>query len=98
MGSIVLVDGMPHCRIDALRIGQRVDLEGDMFADPDYYASGDPDTSEHPEFQYEFEVVAAVEPETPECTLAIFESGYACGFPPDHLVSVDGEQTFDEES
>lgn len=75
-----------------LREGDRVDLEADLFADPDYHVSGKPGSSEHPEFQFEFEVVARVVPETADCTLVEFESGFACGFPPDHLVDVDGEQ------
>ncbi len=94
---------MTQCRIDQLRIGQRVDLEGDMFADPEYYLAAQdgeesPEfNSEHPEWQFEFEKVLAVEIETDECTRVDFESGFSCGFPPDHEVDVDGEQTFDDD-
>lgn len=73
-------------RIDQLRPGYRVDLEADVFADPNYSASGDPEASEHPEWQCEYEVVLTITRETAGCILVEFESGFACGFPPDHVV------------
>lgn len=82
--------GAVVCRVDQLRPGQRVDLEGDPIADVMYDAATC--ESPHPEFQFEFEVVTAVDLETPGCILVTFESGFACGFPPDHEVDVDGEQ------
>lgn len=85
-------EGVARCRIDSLRIGRRVDLEADPVADPDYYASGDPATSEHVEFQYEFEVVAAIERETADCIRIDFASGFSCGFAPDYEIDVDPEQ------
>jgi hypothetical protein len=87
-----------QCRIDALRIGQRVDLENDLYADPGGYESaqaGEESRSEHPEFEYAFEVVMeiTIEPhDTDPVTVVAFESGFTCGFPPDHLIDVDGEQ------
>jgi hypothetical protein len=84
-------------RIENLRIGQRVDLEGDLFADTLYYEADDPGASDHPEFQFEWETVAAIERETGECIRVDFASGFSCGFPPDHEVDIDGEQTFNEE-
>lgn len=87
-----------QCRIDALRVGQRVDLEADACADPDYHNAardGDLDAflySDHPEFKFEFETVLCVERESECCIRVDFESGFSCGFPPDHLVDVDGEQ------
>jgi len=88
---------MITCRIDKLRVGQRVDLEGDVFADPETYAAdGDASHSQHPEFQFEFEVVAAITRETEDCICVDFESGFCCGFESDHEVDVDGEQVFDD--
>jgi hypothetical protein len=87
-------------RVDQLKIGQRVDLEADMYADPDYYAAAEAgeanpeERSEHPEFQFEFLTVETVEPESSECTRVDF-SGFSCGFPPDHEIDVDPEQTFE---
>lgn len=85
-------------RVDALRIGDRVDLEGDIFADP--FASFQHVYSphpvhrfpEHPEFAFEFELVENIEVETPDCVRVDFESGFSCGFPPEHWLDVDGEQ------
>jgi hypothetical protein len=37
-------------------------------------------------------VVEAVVPETDECTRVEFEGGFVCGFAPDHMIEVDGEQ------
>lgn len=88
------INGNAQRRVDALRIGDRCDLEGDIFADAcggtdDGYAMGD---SEHPEFQFEFETVAEIEHETADCIRVDFESGFSCGFPPGHWLDVDGEQ------
>lgn len=88
-------DGHVQRRVDALRIGYRVDLECDCFADPDGYTRG-PDASDHPEFAFEFERVESIERETPDCIRVDFESGFSCGFPPDHLIDVDGEQVREE--
>lgn len=85
----VLLGGVAMRRVDQLRAGDRVDLEADVIADPDAYAGGN---SQHSEFEFEFEVVLEMECETDECTRVDFESGFSCGFPPDHLVHVDGEQ------
>ena len=88
-----LINGAAYCRIDQLAVGQRVDLEGDQIADPETYAAdGDTSASQHPEFEFEFEVVSEIERETAGCFCVYFESGFACGFPPDHAVAVDGEQ------
>ena len=68
----------------SLRIGQRVNLEGDAIADPG-------NASDHPEFTYEFETVESMERETDDCVCIYFESGFTCGFPVDHEVDVDPE-------
>ena len=78
---------MIRVNVLSLRIGQRVDLEGDVIADPG-------DKSDHPEFAYEFEVVELIERETEDCVCVYFESGLTCGFPVDHDVDVDPEQVF----
>jgi hypothetical protein len=66
--------------ISALKIGDRVDLEGDRYADP-----------KHDDFakECEYAVVSEIEVETDDCTAVVFEgsavSAYV-GFPPDHEV------------
>lgn len=67
-----------------LRPGDRVDLEGDPYADPDGEGN--------PTFQHEYQIVESVELETPHCVLVHFESWDACGFPVKHRVQVDAEQ------
>lgn len=76
-------EGRVQRLVSALRVGDHVDLEGDIFADPD---------RERLEFTYEFAVVEAIEHETGDCTRVDFEGGFSCGFPPDHWLDVDGEQ------
>lgn len=83
MGRIVMVNGAAKCRIDQLRVGDRVDLEGDQYADPGH---------DRPDFQCEFQVVSEIEHETAYCVVVHFDN-FSCGFPPDHMVDVDGEQT-----
>jgi hypothetical protein len=85
-------EGVCRRPVAELRPGDRVDLEGDVFADPDVYADPLNGVSEHPEFEFEFQVVEAVVPETDECTRVEFEGGFVCGFAPDHMIEVDGEQ------
>ncbi|RWE37437.1 hypothetical protein [Mesorhizobium sp.] len=77
--------------VSGLRVGDRCDLECDCFADSDGYRYGS-NHSDHPEFQFEFETVLAIERESEDCTRVDFESGFSCGFPPDHWIDVDGEQ------
>ncbi len=83
MGRNFISEGVVRCRVRDLQIGQRVDLENDPWADP---------LGDNPGFPYEYETVAAIEVETDQCTRVDFESGYSCGFPPLHIVDVDGEQ------
>ncbi len=78
-------------RIDALRIGQRVDLAGDTIADPVGYATKGIETN-HPEFLFEYEIVSDIVSEGPDCIVVTFESSFSCGFPPDHRVDIDPEQ------
>ncbi|MGE3307747.1 MAG: hypothetical protein AB7I52_17460 [Rhizobiaceae bacterium] len=81
------INGHVERLISELRPGDRVDLENDIFADPDaYFGDG------LSRFEFEFEVVDHVEIESPDCSCVYFESGFVCGFPPDHWIDVDGEQ------
>lgn len=81
-------------RIDQLRVGQRVDLEGDKYAD----AWCDPDTKSETKaawsahYEAEYCVVEGWERESPGCIRVDFESSPSIGFPPDHLVEVDPDQ------
>lgn len=83
----VYVNGAVKRKVRDLRVGDRVDLEGDEIAD----------NGEHPEFQFEFQTVLTLEREGEDCIVVGFESGFTCGFPPDHMIDVDGEQVRDEE-
>lgn len=91
-------NGVVVCRADQLKVGQRVDLQCDPVADPDgydYARDGEGSGSQHPEWAFEFETVAEIEYEPHPVEPAIcvtFESGFVCGFPPDHEVEVDPEQ------
>jgi hypothetical protein len=76
------VDGHVQRRVDALRIGDRVDLENDKYADPNGTNQG---------FPFEFLTVEAIERETRDCIRVDF-NGFSCGFPPNHWIDVDGEQ------
>lgn len=92
-----LLNGVAQRRVDALKPGDRVDLQSDIVADPAGYLAAERgdysgEFSEHPEFEFEFEAVMTITPETADCILIEFESGFTCGFPPDHWVDVDGEQ------
>jgi hypothetical protein len=97
MSRTLMIDGAAKRYVRDLHIGDRVDLENDMYADADAWAAfengedGDAVRS-HPEFAFEFERVAWMERETADCIRVDFESGFSCGFPPDHPVDVDGEQ------
>ena len=63
--------------ISELQPGDMIDLEGDIYADPKH---------NRVEFETEYAIVEAVEPETPACT-AVWIEGVDCfGFPPEHLV------------
>jgi hypothetical protein len=97
MSRTQMIDGSAKRLVSDLHIGDRVDLQNDMFADADAWAAFENGedgelASQHPEFQFEFERVAWMEREAEDCVRVDFESGFSCGFPPDHLVDVDGEQ------
>lgn len=94
MSAIQWKNGHAVCRVDQLVIGQRVDLQNDLYADPkgrDFTQDGVGSGTDHPEFETEFQVVYDIERETPDCLVVHFD-GFSCGFPPHHEVDVDGEQ------
>jgi hypothetical protein len=70
-------------RVRDLDYGDRVDLQGDAIAD----------NGEHPEFEFEYERVLVIQRETKNCYVIEFESGFTCGFPIDHEVTVSTELT-----
>lgn len=72
--------GLDLLRVAELVPGDSVDLEGDKHADSPSQCH----ESDHPEFEFELEVVCEVKRETPDCILLEFESGFACGFPADY--------------
>lgn len=75
-------------RVDQLRVGDRVDLQNDQFADPEGFRQVE---SQHPEFEFDFQTVTNIEKESRRCIRVDFEN-FSCGFPPRHWVDVDAEQ------
>jgi hypothetical protein len=69
--------------VSNLQSGDMIDLFGDAFADP----NKDPSRS----FKFEFETVLEVKQETHDCFRVDFESGFSCGFPPNHEVRIGFE-------
>jgi len=66
-------------RVSDLKIGDLVDLEGDRYADPN---------RDHISFGFEYQEVATIEHETPDCIAVGFEGFDVVGFPPWHMVKV----------
>lgn len=62
-----------------LSIGDAVDLEGDVFADP---------LRANPTFEFEYAEVCDVIHETPQCVAIGFEGFDVVGFPPNHVLTV----------
>jgi hypothetical protein len=82
-GTVVLDDTTYRpTRLDDLKEGDLVDLEGDTFADPDGNS----------QFEYEYQRVSSVERETDECTVVYFDDAVV-GFPTDHQLKVVVEDT-----
>lgn len=95
VAPVYMINGVAKRRVDQLQPGDRVDLEGDAYADPwpeDQSADEHYAATEHREFAFEFETVLQVVRESADCIRVDFESGLSFGFPPDHLIDVDGEQ------
>lgn len=72
---------MHQKRIDSLRVGDLIDLQGDRFADP---SESNPDTGW---MEFELAKVLEIDRETESCIAVYFDS-ITVGFPPDHVVSV----------
>jgi hypothetical protein len=71
-----------------LMVGDRIDLEGDPYADPD---------SDHPAYECEYAVVCEIIRETQSCTVIHCEGGPSIGFPPEHLIPYGGhDEGYDE--
>lgn len=66
-------------RVDELKPGDLVDLEGDEFADP----NGTNET-----FPFEYTEVEEAKRETSTCVAVAFLGFDVVGFPPDHVVKV----------
>jgi len=81
----------PHRMVHAgmLRVGDLVDLEGGLFADPD---------GTDPALQFEYAVVCEISRETEDCIAIGFEGLDIIGFPPGHILLVGGHDGgYDEE-
>lgn len=73
-------------RVDELRPGDLVDLDGDPYACT--CASGDPDCDPGMTWRFEYGRVDETVRETPTCIRVDFSNGESVGFPPDHEVTV----------
>ncbi len=71
-------------RVIDLVAGDKVDLQGDEYADPD------PD-NDKPHFEYEYQVVMGLEHENEECVRVDFEHT-SVGFAPDHRVTIEDKE------
>jgi hypothetical protein len=76
---------MDYVKVQDLREGDMVDLEGDPYAD----AETDCEDCQtiHDMFAYEFSIVFSVEQETPECVAVGFDHDVV-GFPTNHTLFV----------
>ena len=74
------IEGVARRRVDMLRPGDRIDLEGDKFVDPN-----------ETEFAYEFVTVIKITRETRNCYRVETSQG-VFGFPATHWMVVDAEQ------
>jgi len=72
--------------------GDLVDLQGDAIADPVGHAGGGSPAA----LEFQFLEVEAVQRETPDCVCVYFTDWNPCGFPVDHRVEVDPEQTSEQ--
>ena len=65
--------------VDKLQSGDYVDLEGDIFADPE---------NDNSWYEYHYAIVDQIEHETPGCIRVDFQDGDSIGFPPDHILKI----------
>jgi hypothetical protein len=75
-------------RADQVQEGDRLDLEGDQFADPS--GDGIGESGHFYGFEFELAEVESVEVETPDC-IVIHTSLGSFGFPPDHNIKQEGD-------
>lgn len=91
------IDGVVKRRVSDLKPGDRVDLQNDLVADVEGYLDGGVSYACRSHgWEFEFAEVMEVEDEGADCVCVTFVDGFTCGFPPDHLVEVDGEQVRNE--
>lgn len=84
-------------RVDQLRVGDVLDLQGDKFADPDP-PDGEEATTNRIVFEAEYVTVDYIEREMPECVAVGIEGVDVFGMPPDHLVKYHNHNPeYDEE-
>ena len=92
----ICVDDIVRRRVDQVRVDDRLDLQNDIFADPDRNDdAGEPGS--HPEFAFEFARVDEIEfePHDIDPCIVLHTSQGSFGFPPDHWIEVDPEQARD---
>jgi hypothetical protein len=68
--------------------GDRLDLEGDQFADPN--GNGIGESGDFYAFEFELAEVEEVERETADC-IVIHTSLGSFGFPPDHMIKEEND-------
>lgn len=73
-------------RADQVQVGDRLDLEGDKFADPN--GNGMTDLGHYEAFEFELAVVNERWEEGPDCVVLCTSLG-EYGFPPDHLIKTE---------
>jgi len=71
---------MTPTQIRHIKAGDMIDLEGDIFADPDH---------DNASYEMEYCTVESVEQETPGCYVVHFNNNPSVGFPPDHYVRLE---------
>jgi hypothetical protein len=81
-------DGREMIKAANVKAGDRLDLEGDKFADPN--GDGIGESGHFYGFEFELAEVESVVRETPGCIL-IHTSLGSFGFPPDHLIKQEGD-------
>jgi hypothetical protein len=75
-------------RADNVKAGDRLDLEGDRYADPN--GDGIGESGHFYAFEFELAEVEEVERETPDC-IVIHTSLGSFGFPADHMIKQEGD-------
>jgi hypothetical protein len=76
-------------RAKDVREGDRLDLEGDQFADPN--GNGLTATGHYEAFEFELAVVNEITWEGPDCVVLHTSQG-DYGFPPDHEIKQESDQ------